>query len=201
MFLTINLLFISMNIFLSEVVWNIVPFATESEFGQCLGQPGKLYSACWASVFQKLPSRQLQGGKHASYSWSVVFSEKRSYFVTLEYSCLKWWLCCASPSLSLGNPLAFASGLHVWQVEPCWDTSGFNLLSLFHSKDSNFFHALISGFATFEELLYFSRLHLIPRPVPDTFFRLPGHLKGFILLLNAGMWVLRLLCFDLSEII
>lgn len=55
-----------MNIFVSEVVWNIVPFATESEFGRRPGQPGNLYSARWASVFQKLPSRQ--GDKHASYS-------------------------------------------------------------------------------------------------------------------------------------
>lgn len=55
MFLTINLLFISMNIFGSEVVWNIVPFATESEFGLCPGQPGKLYSHFQPVYFRKSP--------------------------------------------------------------------------------------------------------------------------------------------------
>lgn len=45
---------------------------------------------------------------------------------------------------------------------------------LLKSKDSELIPALISGFATFEVLLYLGRLHLILLSGPDAFFCLPG---------------------------
>lgn len=71
---------------------------------------GKLCSAHGDSASQKLPFRQLLGGKQASYSSSVGFSEKQSYYATLKYRNLKLRSYCVSVSPSWGHPLAFASG-------------------------------------------------------------------------------------------
>lgn len=91
-----------------------------------LGQPGEL-SCC------------MEGGRFGCSRWAVPgwqthrFSATESHYVPLKYTYLKLWFFCASLSLSLGNPLAPASGPFIWQVKPRCDTGGFNLLPLFRS--------------------------------------------------------------------
>lgn len=181
MFLTINLLFIAMNIFESEEEWNIVPFATESELDCGLvSQEGRT---------QHLEPGPFRNSLQAVTGWQTCFilrkpwfSETESYYVTLNYPYLKLWSYCVSLSSSLGAPLAFPSGPGVWQVKPCCDSGGFNLLPLFVAlKDSKLIHVLIGAFAASEVLLYFSILHFVSLSEPDTIFHLPVPKKGFII--------------------
>lgn len=74
------------------------------------GQPGRLYSAPRARAFQKLPPGSFTGWQTCFVLTKPWFSETESYYVTLNYPYLKLWSYCVSLSLSLGAPLAFASG-------------------------------------------------------------------------------------------
>lgn len=186
MFLTINLLFISTNIFESKVVWNIGSFAA----GVC-AVSGSARKA--EPLYFRNPCYWVANRLHIH---QVLFLWKTVLLCYSEIHLLNAVPYCVSRSLSLGNPPAFASGLGVWQVKPCCDTGGVNLLLLFctQNRDSKLIHALFSGFTTSEVLLHLSRLHLIPPSGAAAFSHLPGVYKGF----NITGRVCTLLCSDLS---
>lgn len=109
----------------------------------CHLQQNRSWTAAWSARkavlstssqgLSETPSRQFHWVAKCFVLTKPWFSETESYYVTLNYPYLKLWSYCVSLSSSLGAPLAFASGPAVWQVKPCCDSGGFNLLLLFCS--------------------------------------------------------------------